>query len=213
MKNIFKLMGIALMSCSLMVACGDKDNDNTPDNPTPNPGDNTPSFTLNFDGATWSPASTIFTHTSQQGSTIEGAQPYMILYGFKSANDAQALIGGSNPSDAYVSGTLMCVVGSFTNQSSGGDYISYSDPNATVYWEGDENNEAGNYYQWQAQRSSFTENITAVDLTARTISAVFTCDHFKMENYIANNGTSYGELYTLTGTMSNYSWTWIEDQQ
>lgn len=50
MKNIFKMMGVALMACSLMVACGPKDpeenNDTTPvDPPAPSY-----SVTINWDG-------------------------------------------------------------------------------------------------------------------------------------------------------------------
>lgn len=55
MKNIFKLMGIALMACSLMVACN-KDDDSSTDNPTPNPNPNpnptpTSSVTITWGGA------------------------------------------------------------------------------------------------------------------------------------------------------------------
>lgn len=49
MKNIFKFMGVALMACSLMVACGPKDpEENTDTTPvTPEP---TYSVTINWDG-------------------------------------------------------------------------------------------------------------------------------------------------------------------
>lgn len=50
MKNIFKMMGIALMACSLMVACN-KDDDNSTDNPNPNPPTPTATLNITWDGA------------------------------------------------------------------------------------------------------------------------------------------------------------------
>ena len=54
MKNIFKLMGIALLSCSLMVACGNDDPEEPTPNPNPNPNPNPgqqSSITVSWDGA------------------------------------------------------------------------------------------------------------------------------------------------------------------
>lgn len=54
MKNIFKLMGIALLSCSLMVACGKDDPEEPTPNPNPNPNPNPgqqSSITVSWDGA------------------------------------------------------------------------------------------------------------------------------------------------------------------
>lgn len=211
MKNIFKFFGIAVLACGMMVACGEdpvEPNDTTPtDNPQPHP--QTPKFTVSFNGSTWDAAASLFSHTNQGANTLD--ENWLILYGFKNADDATALLGGSNPTQPYVSGTMMTIVGSYTNQTSGGDAVTYTDPTDIYAYGGDDQNPAGNYLRWNAIKSTFVENITAIDLTARTMSATFSCDHFDLEQYEANGGTSYGTTVTLNGTLENYGWTWVED--
>ncbi len=51
MKNIFKLMGVALMACSLMVACGSDENEDPVDTTPVTPPAPTSSVTINWDGA------------------------------------------------------------------------------------------------------------------------------------------------------------------
>lgn len=202
MKNIFKLMGVALMACTLIVACS-KDKEE---------GGETPQASLNvtFGSANWNAASNVFLHTnSQGGNTLD--ENYLVLYAFKGAGDATNLINGQSPAEAYIDGSLMTVPGSYTNSTSGGDYISYNDPNDIYYYSGDSQNPAGDYLRWNPIKSSFQENITAVDLTARTMSCTFSCDHFDLEQAEATGMTEYGETRTMNGTMNNYGWTWYED--
>ncbi len=208
MKNIFKFMGLALVAGSLLFTACKKDepetNDTTPATPAS-------SFKVTFGEASWEAAGTIFTYTTQQGSTLD--QNYLILYGFKNANDATAMLGGSQATEAYVSGTLTTTPGSYTYQTSGGDVVSYTIPGDVVYYEGDENNEAGNYMRWQTISSTFIENITECDVTARKMSATFSVDQYDIENLINSGMTDYGEITKLNGTIDNYSWTWMEDAE
>lgn len=51
MKNIFKFMGVALMACSLMVACGPKDPEENQDTTPVTPPAPSYSVTINWDGA------------------------------------------------------------------------------------------------------------------------------------------------------------------
>lgn len=71
MKNIFKMMGLALIACSLMVACG-------PDKPEV---DNTPSLTVKFNNVEWTPAvSSMYTNNYANFGIVEYAL-------FKEANN------------------------------------------------------------------------------------------------------------------------------
>ncbi|MBP5545913.1 MAG: hypothetical protein J6X59_01335 [Bacteroidales bacterium] len=204
MKNIFKVMGVALLACSMiMVSCKKDDNGE-------GSGDSqTASLNVTFGSANWNAASNIFLHTSQGSNTLD--ENYLILYAFKNAEDANNMLGGQSAANPYIDGTLMTVPGSYTNQSSGGDVVSYNDPTDTYYYSGDNNNDPGTYLRWNPISSSFQENITAVDLTARTMSSTFSCEHFDLEQVEANGWTSYGETRVMNGTMNNYGWTWYED--
>lgn len=102
MKNIFKLMGIALLSCSLMVACGEKDNDTdnpTPVDPTPGPTPTEGSYTLKIDNEnnTWPYVKAL--HMASQkawgfsaSASYENEQvgfPYFVAYLLEGTNQQQ----------------------------------------------------------------------------------------------------------------------------
>ena len=58
MKNIFKIMGIAVLACGMMVACGNKDNDEDNNNNNNNGGNNQEQqdpdgVSVEFNGTTW----------------------------------------------------------------------------------------------------------------------------------------------------------------
>lgn len=103
MKNIFKLMGIALLSCSLMVACGDDDTDNpTPVDPTPGPTPTEGSYTLKIDNgaSNWAYVKAVhFTNNQAWGFSAAGSYennqvglPYFVTYLFETNNQGQDIL-------------------------------------------------------------------------------------------------------------------------
>ena len=204
MKNIFKLMGIAVLACGMMVACNkpEEEDNNNNNNNNNNQQEQTNKLTISFNGTTWDAKASIFVNENQNGP-FEG---YLYFYAFKDASDATAITSGSNPSNAYVDGFLETTVGQFDYQSSQGDYVEYVDPTDIYYYSGDDQNAAGNYLRWNCVKDSFVENITAVDLNALTMSCTFSCDHFDLEQYEAAGGQSYGTLTTMNGEMKSFHW-------
>lgn len=202
MKNIFKFLGIAVLACGMMVSCG-KDNpeegtDTTPVTPpTPTYGD----FTVTFDGNSWAAGATKFIDFTSEND------PYITVYAYKTAADVNA----SQASDVYIMGWLDAVVGNFTYNDFA-SYIKYYDPTnpfspTETVTIGQNTFEAGSYYwRYNPVTESFTETITALDLNERTMTATFSENIFDVENYIANNGQSYGDLYVLSGNLANYHW-------
>lgn len=223
MKNIFKFLSIALVAGAMMVAC-----DKTPEGETTDTTGNTPvnpqptsSYKISFNGNTWEPGVVrVYNHTDEGYITITS------IYDAEDASTVDAFTQqyaqyiqygmvdpGQGAEKPYVSGFLESTVGEFTNESVG-DYMKFYD--ATQIYElandiilGEDTVSAGSYYRWNAIKSSFAENITAVDLNALTMSATWSEDCFDFEQaYVVNNGASYGNLVPLTGTLTNYKWTW-----
>lgn len=165
-------------------------------------GSGTGTYTITFNGSSWNAAATRFVDYTSQG--------YMTVFAWKNSSDANS---GINPTtDVLVYGWLESSSGSYT-YSNTYDYMNYRDPNQavvvpnTVILSNNDTIEEGTYYRYFANPTTFTENITAIDFNSLTISATWSEQIFDIEQYINNNGTSYGTMYNLSGTLSNYHFT------
>lgn len=198
MKNIFKLMGIALLASSMILVSCNKEEENGGNG---NGGNNAPTdnyYKVTFNGDSWYAAKTIFIDHTNEG--------YVTNYALKNAADEAYINDEADELNApYVYGFLESTTGSFTYAQTY-DRMSYVD-GQTVYYEGDDNNQPGYYGKWQTVSSSFVENITAIDLNAHTMSATWSCNVYDFATLIANNMTSYGDLYPLAGELTNYNFT------
>ena len=166
-------------------------------------GSGTGTYTITFNGSSWNAAATNFIDYTSNG--------YMTIYAYKNNADA----GSQYPSnDVMVYGFLESTTGSYTHTSSGGDLMKYFDPNdlyvvnSTIILSNNDTITAGSYYRYFPLSSTFTETVTAIDLNARTMSATWSEQLSDLEQYINNNGASYGTTRTLSGTLSNYHWSW-----
>jgi len=223
MKNIFKLMGVALIAGSMLfVACGkDDNNDDNNNNNNNNNNQPTSSYKISLAGNTWEPGVVrVYDNTADNYITIKAmydeadaakvdafATEYAtyIQYGY-----ADEGMGAEKP---YVRGFLESVVGEY-DYASTQDRMIFYDPTHTYTLAdtiilGTDTIEPGDYYRYNAISSSFTEKITAVDLNALTMSATWSENVFDFEQaYVVNQGQSYGDLFPLEGVLNNYKWTW-----
>ena len=115
----------------------------------------------------------------------------------------------STSSDIFLQGYIESSVGSWTYETSGGDYLAYRD-NSNTYT--DVNGELGDaglvYWGWNVDVNSFYENVTAVNLNARRISGTFTENVFSIQDYISAGMTIPDSTLPLTVTMNNAHWLW-----
>ena len=151
--------------------------------------------TISFNGNTWTAANMTGYDYSSQG--------YLAFEIFKTANST---------SDVNLLGWLESTPGSY-DYASTYDYFKYYDPNDTYYDEDgalSQDGSAGTYYRWQIlnNESSFVENVTAVDLNNKSISATWSEELYDVEDYIAAGNTVPDRTYTLTGQMVNATWVW-----
>lgn len=202
MKNIFKFFGFAVLACSMMVACGNDDpegndpgNNNNPDNPT-----TTPSYKVTWLDQTWEAGATQWIDFT--------SEDYMTVYVYQSAQD----LGAQQPSHGVMlMGWFKASVGTDTYDDDANCVASFLDPN--YFWTADQDLAAAgittgtNYFRYQCVRASFTETISAIDLNAGTISATWSESMFDIEQFVANAGQSYGELYPLSANIVNYHFT------
>lgn len=149
--------------------------------------------TISFNGNTWTAA--------QVDAYDYSADGYLTFVLFKTA-------GSQN--DIYMQGWLESTVGSYTYNETQ-DYFKYYDASNTYT---DETGELGGdpgdvYYNWTPERSSFVENITAIDLSNKTISATFSEDLYLLSDYVQQ----IEQYYPLNGTMNNATWTWQQDSK
>ena len=202
MKKIFKLMAVAMIAVSLptFVACSsDDEEDDTPDNPQPQAG----AYTINFNGNSWNAAGDVAAvdHTDEA---------YLTLYAYQDATEAANQTNPQQCMNPVVFGFLESTVCSnATYESTAGDCMTYYDANYIYTSDGTDGLEAGSYYKYNVIKSSFTENVTAIDLTALYISANWNEQVFDIVQYLANQGESYGTTMPLTGNLDNVHWTWI----
>ena len=166
-------------------------------------GGGTGTYRITYNGSTWTPAVVNFFNYTSDG--------YMAISAYKNSGDA----GSTHPTnDIRVWGYLESSTGTYTYSSSGGDIMRIYDPNdiyvvnSTIILSNNDTVDAGSYYRYFPITNTFTETITAVDLNALTISGSWSVQLADIEQYIYNNGASYGATRTLSGTLSNYHWTW-----
>lgn len=209
-----RFLGIALLACTMMCVSCKKDkptpSDNTTENPsggdTPGGGGDTPGggeipicgVTITLDGSSWNAANMVAVdHTDQS---------YIAPYFFKTENSTQ---------DVYVRGFMESVVGEFTYQSTH-DIMYYTDPNFTYtdetgeYGEamGAQNPQPGDVYSGWVSITDFTENITAIDLNALTMSATFSQSLATAADIAAAGYQVPSTLHSLEGLLDNANWTW-----
>ena len=196
MKNIFKFLGLAVLACGMMVACGndtpEEGNDTTPVNP--NPPAPQESYKINY-LSEWEVGATAWLdHTDEN---------YLTIYAWKSADDAMVTQGFS---DVLIYGFMESVPGESDYTASAGDCMNLTDPTSTFYYEGDDNNEAGNYYKYTTAttKSTFVENVTSFDANTMRYTATWAEQYMDVEAYLAGNEV-YGEM---TGTIVNYPVVW-----
>ena len=188
MKNIFKVMGVALLACSMIMVSCKKDDDSS---------SNESKMSVNHGATAFDAASVMAVDHSADG--------YLTLYGYKNASAGQ--------NDIFVQGFLeSSVVSGATYESTDGDIMNYRDPN--IIFTDTENllgqGAGGNYWGILTVPSTFIENITAVDLNALTMSGNWSAKTVLTEDY-AENGASFDGLTQMTdftGNMVNMTWTW-----
>ena len=187
MKNIFKVMGVALLACSMiMVSCKKDENGDEPENPTQS------SFTFNFNNQ-----NRTVTEFLADDHTDEG---YLTVYGYETASQNSCFVQGFLEATVIANGTY---------QSTGGDIMQFRDPSYTYTDDQGILGDAGDvYWGWNTVQSSFIENVTAVDLNALTMSANWTAKVFAIEDYIAAGGSTPNNLIDFTGNINNMAWTW-----
>ncbi len=204
MKNIFKLMGIALMSCSLMVACGDKDNDSSPDNPNPNPNPNpgTSTAKVTFGGDSFDAASGII-------ATNNG---FCTLRLFQTANQLP-----------YVEMSSTTTTGNYTanqriqeNTEQGYTYPAGSDsqelPDVNVAWDQQiqrQTSDGQTYYTGDWKFLTANLALTAFDLNTLTLSFNLTATLFDFAGWNNDDFTNVedGPTKNLTVNVSNFTFT------
>jgi len=153
--------------------------------------------TISFNGMSWTAQSFIC-------DNITGN--YLPISLYKTAGDQN---------DVYLRGSMMKTPGSYTYETSDGDFFSYLDPTQT--WTDvdgvipDQNGNPGTpgttYYLWQVDKNSFTETVEEVDLNTKTISATWSENAFNLEDFVAHNGQPT-TFYPITCEMVQAQWEW-----
>ena len=187
MKKIYTFLGIALLATSLMTACGDKE-EVTAENSrmADNP---------MADG----------TYRITKGDTTWDA---VTIAAYDFSNDGYITLDCySADSTIQVHGWVRCDTGDFDYITSKGDYMVYRDKNDTY-----ENN-GSNIYNFYPNTATWTESITAIDLTAMTLSGSWSEQATTFEealnaynNEIQVVDFSACNMFTLAGTMQNIHW-------
>ena len=192
MKNIFKFMGIALMACSLTVACGSDEND---DNNNEEP-QNTASFVVTLDNENMQ-----VTEFLAVDHTAEG---YLTVYGYESADQNSRFVQG------FLEST---VVSDATYESTSGDIMQFKDP-ANTYYDADgilsQEGQPGTYYNHYTKPATFIENVTAVDLNALTMSANWTAKIVMLSDAVAAGSFDAAPEHDFSGNINNMTWAWAQ---
>jgi hypothetical protein len=191
MKNIFKFMGIALMACSLMVACGPKDdpeqNDTTPQEaPIPD------GVSFTFDGVT----TTNWAYTD--ASYYDEYSQFYLMY----------LISESS----YLGGFQCWINAAVADQSltaDAADNFALTDQQTIEYWkEHGLTNEAQTAIWGDYWTKTANINVKAFDMTALTVTAKFDGVMFSAYD-VYLNGVAFASAPTapFAGTIGNLSLT------
>jgi|GEM_PF-1395210 hypothetical protein len=145
---------------------------------------------ISFQGNSWQAANMWGYDYSSEG--------YVTYVIFKTANDQN---------DIYLQGYLETTPGSY-DYAGTYDYFKYRDASQTWTDEYGLIGDAGTtYYRWTPNPQSFVENVTAIDLNNKSITATWSEDLFDIEQY-AQLGDVPSTVYPLTGVMQNATWTW-----
>ena len=182
-------------------------NDGNTDNPRTIVVTSDATYTANFQRHVVEGATVTFQGNSWTAASIQAydysEDNYLTFYIYKTAGDQN---------DIYLRGWMESIVGDFT-YSDTYDYFAYYDMNNLWTDEDGVLGDAGtNYLYWQADKTSFEEHITAVDLNNKTMSATWSEDMFSIQDYVDNDG-SPTQFYPLTCNMVNATWTWIESSK
>lgn len=110
--------------------------------------------------------------------------------------------------DAMLKGDISIYSGSYTYQNSE-HYFNYHDPDR-IYVDnsGILGTSGTQYFYWQPVKSSYKETITTIDLNNKIVTGHISQDFYSIEDYINNNLSLPGNLYPLTCTLYNASWSW-----
>lgn len=187
MKNIFKMMGIALLASSMLFVACNKD-ENTDEN---NNNNNEPTVTngikVTFGDVNWTAADILGEEYASYGLLSIGA--------FKDYESSVA---------PFVQGYLPNAVRSATHGQ--GDYYYFfyyeNDNDVTIDDDGSLSGTAGaELPNWQP-RAGFQENVTALDMNAMTISATAEGTLFYLPDYLQGTETTKD----LNIVMTNAVW-------
>lgn len=196
MKKFFKFFAVALVAGCMFTACGEKENNGENNGEGNGNGNGTAganTYTIGIEGQqSWTAANTMFIDYT--------AEQYVTVYAFKVANSQD---------DVYVQGFLETVSGDHTYESTSGDCMNYYDP-TQLYTDVDGalgQGAGAQFYKWQSKKDAFTEHITSCDLNTLTMNCTWNQPLFNIENYVAAQGQSYGDLVNLKGEMKDYKFT------
>lgn len=148
MKNIFKVMGVALLACSMIMVSCKKDDDKDGGSSIAD------GINVNFDGESWTASSNQSRYMSAYGA-IE-------FYGVKTQGELPIFDEAFSHTEV---GTFSSTADANNMAALDGDHNWVEYYEATYLQDG-----SGNYYgDWWAKQA--TTEIAAIDLTALTISA------------------------------------------
>ena len=191
MKNIFKLMGLALIAGSMMfVACNKDENENNNSNNNQEP---TYKVNVTWGTDTWGTDNIYWEQLSYQSGE---PAPLFVWQAEKSAA----------ATDPYCYGYTGDEMGTFTwdpNDETG--FASYYD---WFYFRNDDDYTEYNGKEYPTcQPSEFTTVISALDVTAATVSMAVTGKTFDLEAYLQQQTVETD----MTVNVNNATWTVMED--
>ncbi len=193
MKNIFKFMSMALVASALMVACGDKDDENTDTTPTPEPPTIAEGFNVTFDGNAWTPTTQNIRASEQyqamliMGYTGDNQMPMVDMmtyqYGVSEGSGTASEQGYTGDNDAIYS-------------------LDYYDQGA-LFSVDSETGETSYYGDWWIKEGTFS--VTAFDATNLTMTATCNATMFDATACFVNQTATVATAPTkaLTFTLGN----------
>lgn len=124
------------------------------------------------------------------------------------ANNYITLNCQNTDQSVVVSGWLQCVAGTFDAETSDGDFMRYRDQNDLITQNGE------TFYNFYPNTDSWAETISAIDLTALTLSGNWSEDYTDYATAFANydgsvvhfENMSAEDIKVLKGTMQNIHW-------
>jgi hypothetical protein len=177
MKKVFKMMVCALAACSLFVACGDEEE-------------------TEKDGI-----KVAFGEESWKAADILGVD-YSTVAGVVQLGAFKDLESTTTP---YVQGYVPHTPSTVTYNAANNYYYMFYYENDNDYTPGiNRSGDTVNYPNWQPY--SFTEEITAIDLTALTISGNCSGTLYSYPEAVAANSVENATKKDLSVTINNATW-------